>query len=344
MNVTFTRLASVPLYALAFAVACTTNGASGACDAYFSAAAMCASPQPPASEISREQARFATACANALALPGSSVTESFLNSCASALNAAGCNNANARVALPACQPPAGTLAAGAACNEGAQCESGGCNTFTLNGTGTCGTCDAFLADGAACGFGATGTTGNCKPGSGCSMAGTCAPLTYGAAGATCDGTAALCNAGLYCGTVTNTTGFQMECIELPGEGSPCMGACQAPFACLASKTGSALYTCQTKTLGASGAACQVDADCASGLGCGATTRTCGTVTWVSPGQPCNADLARCLEGGQCTQIGTCPTIIPDGQPCNTADQNSMCDAFAQCTNGTCVADDSSVCK
>jgi hypothetical protein len=90
-----------------------------------------------------------------------------------------------------------------------------------------------------------------------------------------------------------------------------------------------------------GATCEQDLTCAAGLGCGLASQTCGPITWASSGQACG-DLVRCLVG-DCND-GICPSVIADGHACTVGDPSSTCDTFAQCQGGTCVLQDSQVCR
>ncbi len=102
----------------------------------------------------------------------------------------------------------------------------------------------------------------------------------------------------------------------------------------------------------------MDAECPSGLGC--LDGVCASIGWAAPGQPCGA-LARCLvgdcdyggfgpprplpDGGYPT--GTCPGVIPDGQPCVQrpgAGNGTTCDAFSLCFEGACILTDGVTCE
>jgi len=278
-------------------------------------------PTLPASEVARLRARFEQICQSGMALPGSGLTDGTLEACARAVKSAGC-----AAPLPAACNITGTLQAGTACNQDFQCQSGGCfQSLTPGEAGasdSCATCLPISKLGQPC-------TTVCPPGATCdhSMATpTCVRVVLEDAGAKCDGQAMQCGAGLYC----TSSG---ACAVLPAAGQPCTtnGLCAAPANCVGA-------TCEAP--GAAGSTCEVDLTCAAGLGCGAATQTCGSVTWASAGQPCG-DLVRCLVGG-CN--GVCPTVIADGHACKAGDTSSTCDALAQCQGGTCVRQDSQVCR
>jgi hypothetical protein len=96
-------------------------------------------------------------------------------------------------------------------------------------------------------------------------------------------------------------------------------------------------------LGAEGAVCPANfyrSPCAAGLVCASKdpqTFTCQQPRWVGDGQPCSPlsnDV--CLHGscGDSTPTpNTCPSSIPEGQPCNSP--SGVCDDGSMCTNGYC---------
>ena len=377
----------------AFSAADTPNvgdagPAGSACEHYYAATyTRCGGPVLPASEEARQQARFVKVCLNDIALPGSGMTVAAIEACVSALDVSACE-------LPDGPPVAcnftGSLAGGAACNEGLQCQSGQCQgTVAFSPEGpigpyTCGTCAPFVQNGQVCAqgnfSGGCGSQGSCllEAGTGSSTypTYTCVPISEGDAGANCDELSNLCQPGLYCAAQTG------QCQELGDAGALCgegatppgdPGGCMAPLSCIGDP---GMATCG---LGASGAFCLDDDDCAAGLGCvpgscggeGVVVRigcsasgTCQPVTWASPGQGCDGYTTRCLvgscggsgfgvlvapaDGGPA--MGTCPTIAADGQPCN-----SECDVSAECFSptgkagmsgltGTCTLLDSVVCE
>jgi len=352
----------------------TSSGGSAACDHYFDAQHYrCGGPALPAAEISRIRSRFQQVCANEFALPGSGITEASLESCASALAASPCQ-------LPAGPPIAcnfhGTLSGGAACTDNVQCASGQCQgtqTFSPEGPMapvTCGTCAPAVAVGQVCAQG--GVSAGCPQAAVCITADTmaadptysCVATTQGDLGATCDDLSALCKVGLYCsaGTCALLGGAGAACGD-GGTGSGDPGGCEAPLGC-----GDPPSTCHS---GSAGASCVMDQECAAGFGCVptapcasmgqvvrigcSTSGQCAAITWAAAGQPCS-DLVQCLVGtcdfgngffpvsqasdGSLVQ-GTCPTVVPDGQPCTVA---STCDTFAQCFQGACALLDGVACN
>lgn len=352
----------------------------------------------PESEVARVRARFEQVCLNEMALPGSGITPASLEACASASDASPCD-----AQLVECTF-FGTLPGGAPCNESFQCQSGFCNgTFVLNsieqgteyGPTTCGTCDAPLAVGQIC-FDPDPNSppirGACPANTTCARTScptnacpsTCTPLAQGDVGASCDGGDLYpCKTGLYCDPQTaqcaspGISGASCEYNVLPGGDpyAPYEGVCAPPLSCVGDPDAA---TCTTTN--AVGGPCQADWDCAPGLGCilqpcaergvvanGCSgTGTCGSVTWVSAGQPCDYSSTRCLVGsciGDENRVfpappdggpfpGTCPQIVADGQSADTGSTYSTCDTFAEPFSaaapdggsGTCVLRDSFACK
>ena len=332
-------VALVMTTALGVSLGCGSSGGSGSgsgCDAYFQAVVLSGcngGPVPPQSEISRIQSLFETVCANEEALPGSGVTDSALSACASAVQAAGCG-ADADE-LTACQFT-GTLAAGAACSDEDECESGSCSmSIVMPGTEpACGKCTKAAAIGQPCGM--TGVS--CVPGSACDasglMGGTCKAITYGVAGDACDTTPSQqCGPGLFC-RVTLVNGTEAgKCTALGGMGVSCESSsqCQSPLGCPEGK-------CAPRS--AAGGPCLSDSDCA-GLACDGATNKCASVTWVSAGGACGP-LELCLVG-ECPTQGKCPTVLKDGQACVETSMTAVCDTLSTCVNGKCELAGSTVC-
>ena len=294
---------------------------TGACDAYFDAlyTTNCGGIVPPAAELARIKVRFETLCLSVMTLPGSNYTADAIAVCASAQNTLGCGQLD--LTPGPCSLPAGSLGGGATCQTGAQCQSNNCSADT-----TCGTC-APVTTGSAAG---QPCSGGCAAGTACSTAKQlCTPVTYGSAGAACDGTDARCNAGLVCNLALG------KCAAPGGVGTACLNSfdCVADLTCPGPMLGS---TCRSP--GQAGATCMKPSDCAVGLTCGSTNK-CAQVTWASAGQPCS-DTILCPVGDCPTASngvvgGTCPTVIADGQPCVSQTSSATCDTFAQCFDGVC---------
>jgi hypothetical protein len=330
------RFATAAIAAVLVACGTSSGGGAGAdasadtpCGDYFAAILLGAcntGPVLPADEMARDQARFEKVCQASKALPGSTLTDAQLEACAQAIHAAGCTGLPA---LPAACLFSGTLTPGSACNEGFQCQSTLCfvaapvgDAGAGAGTG-CGKCEAVASLGQPCG------SATCAQGSACNYRGTpptCVAETSGGAGAACNGSTSVCDVGSFCDVTTMT----------------CTATYPAGQACNASSECKAPATCRAKTCAAPsqvGGGCYVDTDCVAGLGC-SMNQTCGTVTWASAGQTCG-DLARCLVGA-CSSAGTCPAVVPDGQPCPTDDEHT-CDSLSLCVGGACTLEDTVAC-
>jgi hypothetical protein len=329
---TLLRLCFSATAAAAFVVACgghtsgppNGTGTGNVCDDYFQAlfGTGCIGGQRPADDLSRLEARWGTVCQSALALPGQGITDALLESCSAAVQAGGCAAMNGS----ACNfTPAGTLAAGSACQDNSQCQSASCSTVASSAS--CGTCNPTIPVGQRC------NGSGCGAGAACSSIGgpsTCQAITYGASGEACDGYSRQCNEGLACRSATHT------CVTPGGAGAACGTTtdCAPPLVC--PTTQGSPSTCQQP--GAAGAPCLTDNDCAPSFGCATSLRQCAAITWVAAGQPCS-ETARCLAGncpyGPTGPSGACPTVIADGQPCTLGDAATTCDIFAQCLAGTC---------
>jgi hypothetical protein len=331
------RFAGVAFFGLCAAVACGGSGGAppsgnpdggaaspavlAACDLYFDAlyANNCGGVPPPADELARVKVRFERVCAAAVSLPGAVETASYFETCANALNTLGCGQLN--LTPGPCAFIAGSRGGGAPCLTDHQCQSGDCSAID-----TCGTCAAVSAGG---GPGQPCSPG-CQPGTACSAARLCTTVTYGDAGARCDGIVTRCNAGLVCNLALG------QCAALGGAGAKCAYSsdCGRGLVCPGPVTPT---TCQSP--GPAAASCGEPSDCAPGLVCDYTTHQCAAVTWASPGQPCTGSkqclVGRCPIGSNGVPAGPCPAVIADGQPCGGQDNSKTCDTFAQCFAGAC---------
>ena len=275
---------------VAFAVgglACGSSSDGGgsaveqACGAVFEQLTPCAAGLP-ASEVARIRPLYVQSCAAEVGLPGSGVTASALSACAKALaTPLGC------FGQPAACEYIGTLANGAACNEGFQCTSGVCTVALItNADGSetpasCGTCQTPDACGA--------TLTGCTPGTTCSATtSSCQPIVYGAAGDTCDQQVLRCGSGLTCLPESGV------CAAPAADGAPCtsFADCQGGVCTLA-------RVCATPTYGKPGDPCDAENICLVGFCPFGDTVTCPTV--IANGQPCVASD----ETKTCDTLSTC---------------------------------------
>jgi hypothetical protein len=229
----------------------SSGGATSACDDYFDVAFGGSCPgtlDPPAAEVASLKTRFETLCEADLALPGVTLTASSLETCVSAIKAGGCGVLEQQTGP--CAFYVGTLAAGASCVTDSQCLTGSCSAGVEEGDGgmtvLCGTCEAAIPIGQPCTGGAVcGVTAACVT-DGTTGTATCVAITYGGAGATCNGTNLQCSAGFNCNE-------SQQCEAPAPAGTPCQSdfECASPLVCPA-VTG--MSTCQAA--GAVGAPCE----------------------------------------------------------------------------------------
>jgi hypothetical protein len=298
----------------------------------------------PDAELNRLRPRFVTACVDLLAVPGEGVTAAALDACTAALvKVGGCSNELG--VIEECRFPHGTLPAGAPCQDGGQCMSGGCQRVTTTsdaGGGVitepaCGVCSDGVpaAVGQPCPVGTAG----CVDGAACTAASpsTCQPIVLSAAGAACDFATSRCKTGSLCDASTLT------CVALGAAGFACTSTleCAAGLVC---RTTPAIPTFSCQPPAARGEACASTADCGRSLGCSTATLQCAPIAWASAGQPCS-DLMPCLIG-QCpsTTPAVCPTVLADGQACVAAVTDTTCDGFAACLDGTCQLEGTPHCQ
>jgi hypothetical protein len=299
----------------------------------------------PASEIARLQQTFAPVCQHAEHAPGSTLTDAQLDACASALEAQ-CAQLFPYPPLPDACAFRGSLAGGESCSASTQCESGFCG-FPTAGAGTdggasdaglpagaCGVCVAPAAVGQPCPYGLCVTGASCQQGL-TSMQYTCASDVPGGAQGKCGQATGACQSNLVCEydsglcEPTQPVGAGAVCFDAAGN---VLHPCNPGLFC--SMTG----TC-TAPLPA-GHACTANGDtCQSGLAClggDCMTGTCTAPTWVDDGQPVTTKTSICLHGlTDCSVGGTCPALIPNGQPCDPLSATTTCDDLSQCVNGTC---------
>ena len=135
-------------------------------------------------------------CLSLLQAEGTSRTPDQASTCATALRQQACDQFVAGAAIDGCEAQPGTLAAGKACIDDAQCETAFCKVTSAS-AGACGVCATGTAKsggGNTAGFPCDESTG-CAPGFACVASGT--TLDGGATKSTC---VALGTAGASCAT------------------------------------------------------------------------------------------------------------------------------------------------
>jgi hypothetical protein len=251
------------------------------------------------------QDRVVPACVKGLAASSTGATAAGYETCAADVGATECSALVSRNMPASCRPSGGRVAAGGACGDDWQCQSGYCS---IPSGEACGTCASRLSAGSACTDDA-----QCEFGLNCSGAlGSKVCLASGMAGATCDDNHPCASPNVCIGKTVTASG---TC----GPGAPPGGACDTSGCDFAQ----ALFchpitkVCQRITFAKPGEQCGV---INSGLvGCSGST---------------------CVPPGQL--VGTCSAIADDGAACNPNGPN--CKAGAKCIGGTCQVPDPATCK
>jgi hypothetical protein len=241
------------------------------------------------------QDRNALACANQVAIPGSTVTPALETACVQALTNTSCEDYANGVPVAACDFKGGA-ANGAPCSADRQCMTGNC---VLAVGQTCGTCAAFIPAGGPCGGVAI-----CAPGLACipSANGTGICGTLGKAGAPCR-TSDGCSYGFYCNALTCAA--QMATLG---------ASCNAGDAC--NEAGELLcdmatLRCVQAKYATPGQTCDAITRCLAGADCLATTATATSGTCFAPandGEACS-QIKSCIEPAGCV-AGACRLPVP----------------------------------
>jgi hypothetical protein len=275
-----------------------------------------------------DEDRYVQACVLELNAPGA-VAVSALEQCTDAVD--GAKATCGTVDDVACPSATGTLATGSPCGEGIQCRTGYCKAS--DPTSRCGVCTDRIPAGQPCSSGdacAYGTS--CVSGTGDTPTCTAKPLKNDVGGS-CSAPGTACKDGLRCDLGSGT------CVALGAAGAACgtHDDCESQLRCVGG-------TCAPAK--GAGQACS-SGECAPGLGCDLQSKTCSALVTVEPGQPCDYAVNLCRVGFcQLTTslTGTCPAVIPDGQPCDATSGSATCGAEASCVNGACAIFDPSSCK
>jgi hypothetical protein len=271
----------------------------------------------PAERIADLRARFLLRCAQAETLPQSGFGAAWIDGCIAALELVPCV---ARVDAvpapgpwpwfpPACLPPTGGLAAGAACELGVQCAGGWCE---IEDSAECGTCAVVSAEGEPW------AGHRCEVGTWLDAAdGLCRRFPT-EAGASCVGFR--CGLGFFC-SVDNT------CQPLAVPGAACAGRdedCLDPARCIA-------QVCVARDRALDESCDSTTALCAPGLIC--DEGGCAAITMLANGDVCH------WTGGEVCSEGSC-TCVSDGECGYGADYECRPDLASGCSRGgTCAIED-----
>jgi hypothetical protein len=296
---------------------------AAACGDFYDALIGCS--LAPAAEADHDRPRFTQFCENQGNLPGSTTTVAVIETCAQAFKA-DCSTS--------CElPNVGTLPAGAPCNDGfdLQCQSGVCVTQPQGdgGYSACGTCASASAVGQPCSL--TAPVGYCAPGSYCGPGPSSTCVAYGTAGAACSSDLLCASTDFFCSPSSHV------CTAKVAVGAACASdiECANSLPCVAG-------TCAARA--AAGASCTPTGEaspCLAGLTCDATLHECVAPT-VQPGGACGPGML-CLIG-DCSAAGTCPVLVPDGQPCPSGD-TAVSDLEASCDyTGICAIPGTPICR
>lgn len=213
------------------------------------------------------------------ALPGSKITQDQIDACGAEISGSTCAfglNDLAKCVLR------GTLAAGAGCYDGRQCQSGRCKRANLSDD--CGACASFETTGGSC-----LEDGDCDFGLTC-LDGKCAKL--GAKGETCTVDGKRCDAGLVCANG--------KCADAADKGFACTATgneCRRGLVCTSG-------TCQDVTVkvAALGEPCDAQTTCRK-----SSCRGGKCIPYATTGSACGGDgsaLADC-DGDDFCRDGKC---------------------------------------
>lgn len=323
-----------------------SDGGGDACSQYYDATISyqkrCSRTVEPNAEA--ERSRFLTVCSNLVNAPGATNIAGALQSCASQISANDCSVSND------CEVEVvGTLPDGAACLDGSQCASGGCD----DEDGRCGHCVALAAVGQPC-----GSKTKCVKDASCVYSastsgdepvGTCRAIVRRKVGESCESSTTesiRCEKGLSCSP-------DAKCEARGAAGATCSstGDCQSNLVCDGGTCGvgqAAGGTC-TNSGGTSGSK-----TCARDLVC-TEDGTCSAVEYVAIGQSCNGVARQCSQGycridrlSSTTASGTCTAYLADGAACDASSTGSIdqprCDRYADCIDGKCQIPNPAACK
>jgi hypothetical protein len=243
-----------------------------------------------------------------LTSPGTTITTAQIDACTAKMGSTPCSVLTS--AIVECNF-AGTLAAGAPCGSGYQCQTGSCFRVTSSSgvTALCGTCSARVPLGGDC------TTANCEGGLSCTN-GRC--IANGAEGAACNPDTQPCQAQLQC--------FNGACVRQLVAGAPCTPVrdgqpdpifCDPLFFCAPNKNDPNNGTCTAVRHSLLGDECGLDEAAGQLLAC---------------------------AGASCTSAtgGRCVADLKEGATCDPA--RGGCEVPFECLEGRCSRQSITICR
>lgn len=243
--------------------------------------------------------RFLPSFNDELQANGTTITTAQTDACAAKLDTTPCSVLTSTIAE--CNF-VGTLAAGAPCGSGYQCQTGSCfrATNASGVTAICGTCSARVAAGGDC------TTANCENGLSCVQGRCLAPAAEGAA---CNADSQPCATPLQC--------FGGTCVRPLAGGAPCTPVesdkpdphlCDSLHFCAPSKDDPKVGTCTAVRHAPLGDSCGIDERAGELIACsggGCTSRSGGRcVADLAEGAACDPTLGGCQVPLECLE-GRC---------------------------------------
>jgi hypothetical protein len=245
-------------------------------------------------------ARLKLACPSLFSSPGTGINPSTAEACANAYAMATCDDILANKSLDACVFP-GSVTAGAACGQNAQCVPNAYCNFSAGQT--CGVCSPRLAGGGTC-----GSDGNCQSGLVCAKANNAATGSCVAPG----GQGAACDAMHPCLSTLGCSAAGV-CGPLLTAGAPC-----------------SMQNCDTLH----GLYCNPQTNICAPVQPAGPASPCGFMMADGSYSLCVAS-GRCALASGSTTTGTCEATAKDGTSCDPAN-GPPCLSPAACLGGVCT--------
>jgi hypothetical protein len=164
-----------------------------------------------------------------------------------------------------------------------------------------------------------------------------------AAGASCyqmsgsSGASLQCVSGYYCNIKINGTATSGVCEVLPGKGEACSSRCASGFDCNNK-------VCVAPV--AEGGACPNGHDCAEGLSCDMSSKTCKAGRIIGAGEGCGVPGMKCGVGLACDynmDMPVCKALLGENAACGPT-VDARCGALLSCVDGKCQFPDANLCK